>query len=95
MIQFLKIWETEPANIELAKCGLPDRETRNSQVVNPVSTTVQKSRAMQVHQKAVHCADRKAGKTRNLLRSESARRLAEEMKKMQTSLQRRNVVASS
>jgi len=95
MIQFLKIWQTEPANIELAKSGLPDREARNSQVVNPVSSTVQKSRAMQVHQEAVYCADRKAGKTRNLLRSESAWRFAEEMKKVQAALQRRNVVASS
>jgi hypothetical protein len=95
MIQFLEIWQTEPANIELAKSGLPDRETRNSQVVNPVSTTVQKSRAVQIHQETVYRADRKAGKTRNLLRRESAGRFAEEMEKVQTSLQRRDVVASS
>jgi hypothetical protein len=95
MVQFLKIWQTEPANIELPKSGLPDREARNSQVADRVSTTIQKSRAMQIHQEAVYRAHGKAGKTRNLLGSESAWRFAEQMEKVQASLQRRDVVASS
>jgi hypothetical protein len=86
MIQFLKIWLAEAANIELAKRSLPDGETCNSQAVNAVSATVQKSRAMQVHQEAVHRTDWQAGKTRDLLRSQSARRFAEEVEKLQATL---------
>ena len=45
MIQFLKIWQAEAADIELAQCGLPNREAGNSQMVHTIASTVEKSRS--------------------------------------------------
>ena len=68
-IQFLQIRQAEAADVELSESGLPNCKARNSQSVNPISTAIQESRAVQIYQETVYRADREAGKSCDLLRS--------------------------
>ena len=58
LVQLLKVGKTEPANVELAQCGLADREAGDSEMVYAVASAVQKSGAVQIGQKAVYRTDR-------------------------------------
>ena len=73
---------------------MSDGETCNSEMVDTVTTAVQESGAVQIHQETVHRADRQLGQAGDLLGSETTRRFAEKMQKTQAALQRGDVVAS-
>ena len=92
-IQFLKIREAHPSKIKLTQRRLADRKARDSQLVYAIPAAVQEARIFQVNQKTMDCAYRQPRAARNLFRSKSVRRLAEELQKTQSALQRRNVVA--
>src|ERR1700730_2466973 len=53
LVQLLKVGKTEPADVELAQCGLTDREACDSEMVYPVASAVQESGTVQLGQKAV------------------------------------------
>ena len=93
-VQFLKVWQTDAANIELSHSRLADGETRDPQVIHPVSTAVQKTRAFQIREKTVDRTHRQPGTFGHMFRREPVRRLAENVKKTQAALQRSDVVAS-
>src|SRR6476620_208443 len=57
-IQIMQIGKAKSSNIELPERGLPQRKARNAQVVNAGPAAIQVSRALQVHQEAMHRTDR-------------------------------------
>src|ERR1700733_20966 len=79
-VQFLKVRQAYLANIELAQSRLADREAGNSQVVQPIPSTVQKARVFQIHQKAMDRTYRESGAGRHLFCGQSMRGLAEKVK---------------
>src|SRR5271157_1674377 len=93
-VQFLKIRQAHPANVELTQSRLANRETSDSQVIHAVPAAVQKACTFQIRQKTMNRAHRQPRPPRHLLRGESVRRLTEDLEQPQPALQGRDVVAS-
>jgi hypothetical protein len=92
LVQFLQVGQAQTTNIELPDSRLTDGKTCNSEVMIAIRVTVQESRSHQIGQKTVNCADWQPCETSHLLCGKPTRRLAEKVKKAQSSLKSGNVV---
>lgn len=61
MIQFLEMRQADSSNVKLAACGLAERDTSGSQMVDASGIAPEKGRGLQVDEKTVHSANWEAG----------------------------------
>jgi hypothetical protein len=93
-IQFPKVRQTHPANVELAQRCVADGETCDSKVVHAIPAAVQKAGSFQVRQETVDRAHRQPGAVRYLFCGQTMPRFAEKLQQAQPALQRSDVVVS-
>jgi hypothetical protein len=94
LIQFPQVRQAHAADVELTHGRLPNRETRNPQVVVALSVATQEACGHQVLEKTMDRADRESRKAGDLLGGKSARGFAEKMQKPQPALQSCDVVST-
>jgi len=94
LVQFLKVGQAESADVELTDSGLANFKASDAKVIHALAAAIQIAGGFQIYEEAVHGAERKARKFSDLLGSESALGLREQLQQAQSALQGGNVVAA-